>query len=102
MKNFLIFLLLIFVYSSPSNEKLAEIKIKKKSFEQTITDCVNKNLLRNSRLKNLINENENGNLMTILNSNQYKLDKDELEVFKYCRKKYFKIFRKSKKEKKSS
>ena len=83
MKKFLIFIvLIIFVANYPS-------ELKREEQIKNMTECILKNETASSELKQIVEENKDGNLMKALNSNYRKLKRIDRDVFRHCRKLIF-------------
>ena len=89
MKIFILILLLIsFIVSLPSESVQEEIKKRRREHEQPIIDCILKNETTSTELKNRINNNPDQDLIKILSPREYKYDKSDRDIIRFCRRQY--------------
>ena len=91
MKYILIFLvLIIFVTSQPSEARREEIRQRRREHDKKIADCILKSDAASPELKKIVEENkDNGDLMKALHPRDHRLEKNDREVFRNCRKQIF-------------
>ena len=90
MKIILFFVILLaFVVCQPSNEKREEIRKKRKERDMQLAECILKNENISSELKKLIEENKDEHLMKALHPRDHKLDRNDRDIIRNCRKEMF-------------
>ena len=95
MKQILIFfVLIIFVASQPSEARREEIRQRRREHDKKISECILNSDAASPELKKIVEENkDNGNLMKALHPRDRKLEKNDREVFRNCRKQIFEELR---------
>ena len=86
MKKFLIFLVLIvFAVCQPSKEKIEEMKKRRKEHDMQIAECILKSPDASPEFKKLIEENKDKDLMRAFHPREHKLEKNDHDVMRNCR-----------------
>ena len=87
MKKFLFFLfLLTFIVCPPSYEKREEFKKRRKEHERQMAECILKHENISPEFKKLIEENKDENIFKALHPKDHKLDKNDRDIIRNCRK----------------
>ena len=100
MKTILIFcILLTFIVCQTFPNRVEDIKKKKKEFEQNLADCILKSEEASSEFKKRIKENKEEDLRNVFHPKDYKLEQNDMEVLRECRKEFFELLREKRREK---
>ena len=90
MKRILFFIfLLTFIVCQPSNDKREEIRKKRKERDMQLAECILKNENISADLKKLIEENKDEHLIKALHPRDRKLDRNDRDIIRNCRKEMF-------------
>ena len=99
MKILILFLILIsFIVSLPSESIEEEIKRRRREHEQPIIDCILRNESSSTELKNRINNNPDQDLIKILSPREYKYDRNDHDIIRFCRRQYLDQLREKQRE----
>ena len=86
MKKILFFLVLIvFAVCQPSKEKIEEMKKRRKEHDMQIAECILKSPDASPEFKKLIEENKDKDLMRAFHPRDHKLEKNDHDVMRNCR-----------------
>ena len=77
-----------------------EIKKRRREREQPIIDCILKNESSSTELKNRIKDNPDEDLIKILSPREYKYDRTDHDIIRYCRRQYLDKLREKHRERK--
>ena len=96
----LILILISFIVAPPSESVQEEIKRRRREREQPIFDCILKNESSSTELKNRIKDNPDEDLIKIISPREYKYNKNDHDVIRYCRRQYLDKLREKHRERK--
>ena len=86
MKKILFFIfILITIDCKPSREKIEEFHNRRVEHDRLIAECILKNENISPDLKKLIEENKDKNIFRALHPKDHKLDKNDRDVIRNCR-----------------
>ena len=86
MKKILFFIsILITIVCKPSREKIEEFHNRRVEHDRQIAECILKNENISPDLKKLIEENKDKNIFRALHPKDHKLDKNDRDVIRNCR-----------------
>ena len=87
MRKILFFvLLLVLATCQPSKEKIEEMKKRRKEREMQLAECILRSPDASEEFKKLIEENKDKDLIRALHPRDHKLEKNDHEVMRNCRK----------------
>ena len=97
---FLILILISYIVAPPSESVREEIRRRRREREQPIIDCILKNESSSTELKNRINNNPDEDLIKLISPREFKYDRNDHDVIRYCRKQYVEKLREKHRERK--
>ena len=87
MKTILIFLVLItFSFCHISQARIEEMKKRRKEHGRQMAECILKHENISPEFKKLIEENKDENIFKVLHPKDHKLDKNDRDIIRNCRK----------------
>ena len=94
MKIFLVFLvLLVLVVCPPPHFNKEEVFKRRKEMENQISECILKSESVSADFKKQIEENKDGDLRKVLQLSNSKLDANDREIVRQCRREFFEKMR---------
>ena len=88
----LILILISFIVTLPTESVREEIKKRRRERDQPIIDCILNNETSSEELKNRIKDNPDKDLIKLLSPREYKYEKNDRDVIRYCRKQFLDKF----------
>ena len=86
MRKILFFvLLLVLATCQPSKEKIEEMKKRRKEHDMQLAECILRSPDASEEFKKLIEENKDKDLIRALHPRDHKLEKNDHEVMRNCR-----------------
>ena len=98
----LILILISFIVTLPTESVREEIKKRRRERDQPIIDCILNNETSSEELKNRIKDNPDKDLIKLLSPREYKYEKNDRDVIRYCRKQFLDKLREKHRERRNS
>ena len=90
MKNILILLVLLgYITAQPSETRLEEMRKRREEHDKQMSECILKSESASAELKQLTEKNKDDDFIKVLHPRDHKLDKNDREVIRECRKQIF-------------
>ena len=90
MKNILFLLVLLgYIIAQPSETRLEEMRKRRKEHDKQMSECILKSESASAELKQLTEKNKDDDFIKVLHPRDHKLDKNDREVIRECRKQIF-------------